>query len=228
MPTPRLGYFLRDGTKVDSVTTILGRFKESGALINWAYKQGLAHVALYDSRDEAADIGSLAHAMANHYLRKEDPEQALIGQLPKLALPARVAFGTFVQWAEAQDAELIPCETPMVSEWHKFGGTPDFLMRTRRKLVVGNVIERRLRMSDLKTSRGIYRDMLLQVAAYGILWDENHPDDPITGGYDIARFSKGAPDFEHRHFDNLDEAKAMFLLLRQAYELDLKLKERAP
>ena len=43
MPTPRTGYHTADGTRVPSVTTILGRFKESGALIAWAGKVGYEH-----------------------------------------------------------------------------------------------------------------------------------------------------------------------------------------
>lgn len=43
MATPRAGYRTADGTKIPSVTTILGRFKESGALTAWSYKQGREH-----------------------------------------------------------------------------------------------------------------------------------------------------------------------------------------
>ncbi len=39
MATPTQGYWL-DGKRLPSVTTILGRFKESGALIKWGYGQG--------------------------------------------------------------------------------------------------------------------------------------------------------------------------------------------
>jgi hypothetical protein len=43
MATPRQGYRIASGEKVPSVTTILGRYKESGALTAWAYKQGRLH-----------------------------------------------------------------------------------------------------------------------------------------------------------------------------------------
>ena len=36
MPTPSEGYRI-DGKRVPSVTTIIGRFKESGALLRWAW-----------------------------------------------------------------------------------------------------------------------------------------------------------------------------------------------
>jgi hypothetical protein len=36
MPTPKKGYYTQKGERVPGVTTILGRFKDSGALIHWA------------------------------------------------------------------------------------------------------------------------------------------------------------------------------------------------
>ena len=101
---------------------------------------------------------------------------------------------------------------------HRFGGTPDFVIR---------LPDKRLALGDVKTSNGIYRDMLMQVAAYKIVWDENHPDDPINGGFHIARFAKEFPDFEHRYFAELSEAAELFLLLRRAYDMDAHLKKRA-
>ena len=40
MPTPKEGYFLRDGTKVPGTTTICSAYKDSGGLIHWAWDQG--------------------------------------------------------------------------------------------------------------------------------------------------------------------------------------------
>lgn len=218
MPTPRAGYKTADGTRVPGVTTILGRWKESGGLLQWAFKQGQSGArTLYEERDRAADIGTLAHAMVENKLTAVDPFLALVGADPDMAGKAMTAYKAFDTWMTNQRADLISAETPMVSEVHRFGGTPDFLLR----------IDGRLALGDVKTSNGIYRDHLMQVAAYGILWNELHPEDPIVGGYHITRFSKEAPDFEHRYFADLTEAGELFLLLRRAYEMDLALKKRA-
>lgn len=201
------------------VTTILGRWKESGGLLQWAFKVGQSGArTLYEERDKAADIGTLAHGMADNAMRGRDPELALADAPDEFKEKARTAYRSFERWRENQRAECIPCEEPLVSERYRFGGTPDFLMRTA---------DGKLAMSDLKTSNGIYRDMLMQVAAYRIVWDETHPDDPITGGFHIARFAKEFPDFEHRYFEDLTEAGELFLLLRKAYDMDLTLKKRA-
>lgn len=217
MPTPRAGYFLADGTKVPGVTTILGRWKDSGGLLQWAFKQGQSGAAnLYEQRDRAADIGTMAHAMAEAHMKATDPEAALAEFKPDddAAKKARTAFDTFRKWSEGK--ELVSAETPMVSEAHRFGGTPDFVIRTSEGLAMG----------DLKTSNGIYRDHLMQVAAYGLVWNELHPTDPIVAGFHVARFSKDNPDFEHRYFTELEGAARLFLTLRDAYALDLDLKKR--
>ena len=59
------------------------------------------------------------------------------------------------------------------------------------------------------------------------LWEENNPGQVIKGGYHILRFAKEAGDFSHHFFPDLSEAWEMFILLRKAYDIDLKLKKRA-
>jgi hypothetical protein len=80
---------------------------------------------------------------------------------------------------------------------------------------------------DWKTSNAIYRDYLVQVAAYKWLWEEVHPDQPLTGGFHICRFAKEHGDFSHHYYPNLDEAWEQFLLFRRAYEIDKQLKKRS-
>ena len=75
MPHPKGGYKI-DGKKVPGVTTIIGRFKDSGALLWWAYGQGQAAErgeinSLYDKRDEAAESGTIAHELVRRYLKGE-------------------------------------------------------------------------------------------------------------------------------------------------------------
>ena len=56
-------YKTKDGKRVPSVTTITGRFKESGGLIWWAWDLGIQGIDYRKVRDSAADAGTLAHAM---------------------------------------------------------------------------------------------------------------------------------------------------------------------
>lgn len=216
MPSPRAGYFLKDGTKVPGVTSVLDRYKESGGLLQWAFQQGKSGAAnLYEQRDAAADIGTLAHAMVENVLKGNDPELALATASDEQKEKARQAYAMFVNWRERNRAEVISIEEPMVSETMRVGGTPDIALRFEQ-----------LEMGDIKTSNGIYRDHLMQVAAYRAIWNETH-EEQMTGGFHVLRFAKEYPDFEHRYFAELDDALECFKLIRQAYDYDLRLKKRA-
>lgn len=221
MPTPRKGYFTSSGEKVSGTTTIIGRFKDSGALIRWAWQRGKDHPDedLYASRDEAANIGTAAHAMVEACINKQDPHgvESLGGLTPEGRAKAIKAFGAYQKWASMSNLEIVDQEMLLVSDTYRFGGTPDAIGR----------LDGQLCLVDWKTSNGVYSDYLLQLAAYKQLWEENHPDMLLTGGFHLCRFSKESGDFAHHYYDELDDAWEMFKALRTAYEYDARLKKRA-
>lgn len=206
------GYFLSDGTRVPGVTTVISRFKESGALLQWAWKQGRDGKELYEERDKAADVGSLIHTLA----------EADIHGVPHPEIPEEMedkvisGYSAWRDWWAMSKFEPIATEVPLVSEKHRFGGTLDLVLKTPSGLAVG----------DFKTSNSVYSDYLVQLAAYAILWEENR-EEPLTGGFHLMRFAKEHADFTHRFWPNLDEAKEQFLLFRRAYEIDKELVKRA-
>jgi hypothetical protein len=214
MPTARGGYFLKDGTKVPSVTTLLGRFKESGGLIHWAWALGKEGKDYRKEKDIAADAGTLAHAAIDDFIHKRDfkwPTDCDSEILEK----AQSAYSAFMEWQGYTELVADKTELPLVSEKYKFGGTFDAIL-----------IKKRRAMGDWKSSNSIYPEYLCQLAGYGILWDENFPDQPIDGGYHLLRFDKKYGDFHHHFWAELETAKKAFLLLRQLYECDKELKER--
>jgi hypothetical protein len=68
---------------------------------------------------------------------------------------------------------------------------------------------------------------LVQVAAYGHLWRENFPSEPLNGGFHLIRFDKEFGDFHQHWWAELDEAWRAFLLLRELYEIEKELRVRA-
>ena len=91
-------------------------------------------------------------------------------------------------------------------------------------ITVGN----ELALADWKTSNSVRVEYLIQVAAYGKLWEEAHPDMPLIGGYHIMRFGKPAhPDdpvhFSHHHWSQLDAAWQAFEHMHALYELNKRL-----
>lgn len=212
MPTQRKGYFLADGSRVPSVTTVIGRFKEAGGLIHWAWSLGKEGKDYREARDQAADAGTMAHAAVDAWIRSrpfafEGPAQVCAN--------AKIAYGAFLEWANQTQLQVTESELPLVSEKHKFGGTFDAIL-IRNGRAVG----------DWKSSNAIYGEYLIQVAAYGRLWEENFPDQPITSGYHLLRFDKTYGDFHHHFWGDLSRAWDAFLHLRELYEIDKELKAR--
>jgi hypothetical protein len=213
MPTPKGGYFLADGTRVPSVTTVIGRFKEAGGLIHWAWNLGKEGKDYREVRDQAADAGTMAHHAVEAWVQGK--EYSFDGD-PEVCGKAKKSFEAFLEWASMSNLQITQTEVGLVSEKHKFGGTLDaILIRGRRA------------MGDYKTSNKLYGEYLIQVAAYAKLWEENFPDQPIDGGYHILRFDKTYGDFHHHYWGELERAWDAFLHLRELYEIDKELKARA-
>lgn len=218
MPTPKSGYFLKDGTKVPGTTTVIGRFKDSGGLMFWAFQQGKAGKAkLYDDAEKAADIGTAAHAMVEAHIKGQTFDRAAYPLPAEGWSKAESSFNAYLAWESMTKLKVIEQEMQLVSEQYKFGGTPDAIG------LIGN----ELCLLDWKTSNSVYQDYLIQLAAYRQLWEENHPDRPLTGGFHLLRFAKEHADFAHHYFANLDEAWRQFVLFREAYDIDKILKKRA-
>lgn len=211
MPTPRQGYYV-DGVKVPGVTTVLGRFKESGGLIHWAWRLGTEGKDYKQVRDDAADAGTLAHEIIDTYINGGTVTLEGDSDLVKQALSA---FQAYQNWEKSTGIKIDWTERQLVSKVHKFGGTPDAFGTLDNKPI----------LLDWKTSNAVYSDYLLQLAAYALLIEENYGIE--VQGYYLCRFSKENADFSIHHYPNLTDARRMFLLLREAYDLDKTLKKRA-
>lgn len=230
MPSPKQGYFIGN-ERVPSVTTILGRFKDSGALIKWAHRKGLAGEPLYgegSSSKLACDVGTAAHDMVECYIRGRQFQEH---EYPEdIVKRAKVPYGAFLRWARQCRLKPEKTEIELVSVVHRYGGCLDSVtMRedaeTEDGQIAVTVVEGQRRLLDWKTSNAVYSDYILQLAAYGLLWDENFPNDPIQG-YDLVRFAKEQGDFAHHSFEDLSLEREQFLLYRQAYENDLTIRKR--
>lgn len=220
MPTPKKGYTV-NGKKIPSVTTVIGRFKDSSFLIPWAYKQGREHEnlaacglpapnTLYEVVNDAANIGTLVHGLV------DDDIHGIPYSLDSLDERIISAFNGYLSWKKTSDAIIVATEIPLVSQKYGYGGTPDAIAKVKGDLC----------LMDWKTSARVYTDHLLQLAAYRQLWNENNPNDLLVGGSHILRFDKTHGNFDHHYFPNLDDAFKQFLLLLEAYTLDKELSKQ--
>lgn len=214
MATLKGGYFLKDGTRVPSVTTVLGRFKDAGPLMHWAWECGRDGKDYRAERDKAADAGTLCHEAVEAWIKKQD--YVWQHENEEVVSRAKTAFGAFLEWADQTQLVATHTELPLVSEQYRYGGTFDaILVRGKRA------------MGDWKSSNGVYPEYLAQLAAYGQLWRENHPEEPLDGGFHLLRFDKTYGDFTHRYWPELDAGWRYFKSLRDAYSETSELKRRA-
>jgi len=248
MATPKEGYYV-DGKRVPGVTTILGRFKESGGLIHWSW--GIPFAGLTMARSLLDDLlmgnqlrvneaaAFLDTPLSNWDYRTKRDTAADAGTCahdmmechikgrafdssqyaPDIIEKAKPAFEAFLQWAQQSKFEIAETEVQLTSKRYLFGGTRDAIL-----------IDGKRSLGDWKCSNAIYPEYLCQLAAYGILDEES--GNTIEGGFHLLRFSKQEqPDdpvqFTHYYWSQLDKAKKAFLLMRELYDLMSDLKKIA-
>ena len=103
-----------------------------------------------------------------------------------------------------------------MSEQYAFGGTLDAVGMIGNELI----------LLDWKCANAVYADYLYQLAAYGLLWNENYPDHLPVGGFHLCRFAKEQGDFAHRYFASLDDEAETFLLMRELFDRVKKAERR--
>lgn len=217
MARPAQGYKNQAGKKVPGTTTIISRFKDSGGLLFWAFKQGQSGAqTLYEERDKAAEAGTLAHDMIEAFILSH-PAPDLTTINPQIAERANNAFAQFREWWEQTRIEIVATERAYVSERYQFGGTVDAIGRDTKGRIV---------LVDWKTSNSVYMDYLIQLGAYGLLLEECVPEWKPEA-FHLLRVAKESADFAHHFYGELEDAKAQFILFRQAYDIDARLKKRA-
>jgi hypothetical protein len=84
------------GNRLPSVTTIIGRFKESGGLLYWANQQGLEGKTLDQARAEVTTPGTLAHKAVEDHINGR-PETALTGA-DEVTEKARNAYAAYAAY----------------------------------------------------------------------------------------------------------------------------------
>lgn len=247
MPTPKSGYYTRDGKRVPGVTTILGKFKESGGLIHWSWE--IAHTPLMqacrlldrglfvteETRDEWA--GAVTEFMGSPEGRPEWDYKYVRDHAADAGTAAHDMFECHML-GKPFDASQYPPDVVKTAE-PAFAAAMEWAKQTRYEVVeteVSLVSEKhrfggtrdailvggKRALGDVKTSKGIYPDYLAQLGAYAIL-DEEHGNE-IDGGFHLLKFSKQEKPtdpvrFSHHHWSHLDQGKRCFLILREAYDL---------
>lgn len=223
---------LYDGKPLIGVTTALGIISKGDGLIQWGVNQALEYVAnqlqgelspeqvhqmLWEAklawrakRDEAADIGSQAHAWVESYLRGESPDWP---EHPSVRKSCEAA----VRWLDSHHWETIQVEKQIYSPRHGYAGILDWWA----------IIDGVPSVPDWKTSKGIYNSYRYQTAAY-VKALEEETGERVKHRW-ILRIDKTTGEFEDLCLPN-KELAADFKAFKNAldlYKREQELKKRA-
>lgn len=203
-------YKKADGTRVPSVTTILGILNKP-ALLDWAWRMGLEGLDYKEVRDQAADIGTLAHLMILNHLKgdKGDYSEYSKQDIDK----AENCILSYFEWEKNRKIEPLMLEQTLVSEEYSFGGMVDFFGK----------IDSQPTLLDFKTGKAIYPEFFYQLAAYEHLLAEQGELIEITK---ILRIGRDADEgFEERAIGNLDKHWELFLNCLKIYNLQKEIRK---
>ncbi len=157
------------GIHVPGVSTITGILAKP-ALIHWSWKLGMQGIDYRKFRDEKAEAGTLGHIFIMNYLKKLETDTSEYSQ--KVIDMAENSFMSFLEWEKGYKIEPILIEKPLISEYYKYGGTPDFIGNLHRGIDGMGCID----IIDFKTGSGIYDEYIIQLSAYKYLFMETNID----------------------------------------------------
>ena len=197
-----------NGIPVPGVTTVIGILAKP-ALVPWANRLGLQGIEVGKYVDDKAAIGSLAHEMILAHFRQEktDTTDYSKNQIDQ----AENSLLSFFEWIKDKDIRPELVEAPLVSQ--RFGGTVDFygLVNGTRTLI------------DFKTGKGVFPEMLIQLAAYKSLLEINGHSVQAARIVRVGRTEDEG--FEDRQANGMETRYQIFQACLNIYELQKELKK---
>ena len=201
MPHPTGGYAL-NGKRIPGVTTVIGRFKDAGGLLNWYHKLGLQKKNPGKEARRAADAGTACHELIENYLARRKIHKDKLYKALKLDAEQRqwsdTSYSAFLCWHKETQPRIEEMEVRYVSADLKCGGTPDAVGR----LMAHTELYNKRIMLDWKTSNSMSSDHTIQVATYVAMWEEEHGE--RLDGFLIVRFDKKDGSYEEKYISRED------------------------
>ena len=133
-----------------------------------------------DARDEAAQIGRVAHSWCESHVRQLMGEIKKADPMPKHSGAVR-ACEKFLEWEYHVQPNYIFAERAMFSKQHRFAGTVDIVAYIDpfhlglSKKSTKDTAAWLPTVVDIKTGSGIYPEYSLQLASYAALLSEERP-----------------------------------------------------
>lgn len=207
------------GDNIARVSDVLDCWGEPGdGLTDWAAGLGYSWKQV---RQHAADVGTHTHTVIETLLRGvgvQDYDAAHAAAyaaveaaqaIPEsMAAEVKIACAAFGQWCEGKVIEPEHLEETIVDRVRGFGGTCDFkgLVNGKRCLL------------DWKTSKRTYPRHKVQIAAYAMLHELEHPDEPIEF-FGVLRLDKRLGVAEDHWWRDLSVERKMFDVLLEVHRV---------
>ncbi len=209
MARPYAGYKDAAGNKIPGVTTIIGRFKESGGLVHWAWKLGTEGKDYRKERDNAASIGTYVHDWVEATINKQaQPIVPVEFTLDDIGACER-SYQQWRHWYFEHGFTIDRTEIPLISK-RGFAGTIDAYGADKDGVVC---------LIDWKTGKAVYKDVMLQMGAYMALLEEHEFEVPSE--VHVVNFTKtGELNLYKWTAIEIGVAREMFFALLAAYKYD--------
>ena len=180
-------YINEEGNRVPSVTTVISQHLgwNKNALLAWTKRMMLGGQDSDKVLSEAGDIGTLLHLLIEGHQQGFDVDTKDYSYNQEKA--AMKAFAGYLQWYEKVKFKSLRNELVLVNEELQVGGTIDSIGKMGDDLVV----------VDWKTSKYLYAENKLELAAYTYMFEQAQPKANVAYGL-VMRFGKDDGKF-HQH-----------------------------
>lgn len=186
-------YTTKTGEHVPGCSGICKLGDSLDGLMYWAYSCGRKGIDFTKARDEAAEIGTVAHFFIECFLTDSEPDVSEYS--PYVVEIARNAFAKFTDFWEAGGYRPLYSELQMASTLHRYGGTLDCIALDRDDAKC---------LFDFKATSGHWPSHGFQLAGYRNLFEENNPGEKIER-FCVVRIPKqGDAPADPKWFPSLD------------------------
>ena len=158
-------------------------------------------------RDDAGDIGTLIHAWIEKYIQSkidgsQSPGAPINDTIQKAVL-------RFIEWEKSEGITYLATEKKVYSLKHNVAGIVDFIYKTK---------DGKMGIGDIKTSKGIYDSMFIQVSAYQYMLHEENPALQFAERT-IVKVGKTDGDMEIKKVDKYNDYAKAFLACVMLYRI---------
>lgn len=181
-----------------SVTAVTGLVDKSGILMHWATRLAQDYLTLKLESGDVITVQDVEAACAQHRIKKEEAadtgtavhtwiQEFIAGNKPVVPEDEQVKSGVlaFLKWKTEKDIHFVESEKRVYSKLHDYVGNCDIIF------TVGN--DPTKYFGDFKTSKGVYPEFWMQIAAYRGAYEEEFGGE--FGDNHLLHFNKETGNF---------------------------------